>query len=265
MRIGLAQYALGADMSSNLTKALAMMVLAAQRQAELIVFPELCLSPFFPQFPRQDASNYLLSVSDEPVRRFQAQCRELQISASPNVYLREGAQPFDASLMIDAAGEIRGISKMVHIAQVPCFYEQDYYTPSDTGFKVYDTPLGRIGIVVCFDRHYPESIRTCVARGASLILIPTANTIDEPRDLFECELRAAAMQNGVYIAMCNRTGPEGAVTFCGESIVVDPFGDVVVKASTGEELLMADIDLAKVDEARHKRPYLQLRRPELYE
>jgi predicted amidohydrolase len=167
--------------------------------------------------------------------------------------------------MIDAAGEIRGISKMVHIAQVPCFYEQDYYTPSDTGFKVYDTPLGRIGIVVCFDRHYPESIRTCVVRGASLILIPTANTIDEPRDLFECELRAAAMQNGVYIAMCNRTGPEGAVTFCGESIVVDPFGDVVVKASTGEELLMADIDLAKVAEARHKRPYLQLRRPELYE
>ncbi len=265
MRISLAQYALGADMGANLAKALAMMKRASQCEAQLVVFPELCLSPFFPQYSGQDASKYLVSIDDEPIRRFRATCRDLRISASPNVYLREGDNSFDASLMIDAEGISHGASKMVHIAQVPCFYEQDYYTPSDTGFKVYDTSLGRIGIVVCFDRHYPESIRTCVVRGASLILIPTANTRDEPRDLFECELRAAAMQNGVFIAMCNRTGREGEVTFCGESIIVDPFGNVVKKASTGEELLLADIDLSQVEVARRKRPYLPLRRPELYE
>jgi predicted amidohydrolase len=167
--------------------------------------------------------------------------------------------------MIGADGNIQGISKMVHIAQLPGFYEQDYYTPSDTGFRVYDTPLGRIGIVVCFDRHFPESIRTCALRGASLILIPTANTMDEARDLYECEMRAAALQNGVYIAMCNRVGVEGEVVFCGESIVVDPDGNVVAKGNTAEAFVIADLDLSLVAAAHTKRPYLSLRRPDTYE
>lgn len=167
--------------------------------------------------------------------------------------------------VIDADGELRGVSTMVHIAQVPRFYEQDYYTPSDSGFRVYDLEVGKVGVVVCFDRHYPESIRTCVLRGASLILIPTANTLDEPRDLFECELRAAALQNGVYIAMCNRVGTEGEVTFCGESMVVDPEGNVVVKGSDSEKLVITDIDLAQIAKARAKRPYISLRRHELHE
>ena len=171
---------------------------------------------------------------------------------------------FDASLMIGADGSVMGISKMVHIAQMPGFYERDYYTPSDTGFRVYETPLGKIGIVVCFDRHYPESIRTCALRGASLVVIPTANTMDEPRDVFECELRAAAFQNGIYVAMCNRVGTEGEVVFCGESVVVDPSGNIVVKGDSTEAVVLADVELSQVIAARTKRPYLLLRRPELY-
>jgi predicted amidohydrolase len=171
---------------------------------------------------------------------------------------------FDASLMIGAAGDVLGVSKMVHIAQMPGFYEQDYYTPSDTGFRVYETSLGKIGIVICFDRHYPESIRTCALRGASLIVIPTANTMEEPRDLFECELRAAAFQNGVYIAMCNRVGTEGKVVFCGESVVVDPSGNIVSKGDATEAVVFADVELSQAAAARSKRPYLSLRRPEFY-
>ena len=110
---------------------------------------------------------------------------------------------------------------MVHIAQAEQFYEQDYYTPSDEGFKVFDTEFGKIGIVVCFDRHYPESIRTEVLRGADLILIPTVNTKAEPSLMFEWELRVQAFQNSVILAMCNRVGPEGNMCFSGESIVVD--------------------------------------------
>ena len=88
-------------------------------------------------------------------------------------------------LFIDNNGKIIGNQKMVHIARLEYFYEQDYYTPSEEGFNVFDTEFGKIGIVICFDRHYPESIRTSVLKGAELILIPTANTIDEPKELFK--------------------------------------------------------------------------------
>jgi predicted amidohydrolase len=264
MRIALAQYALGAEIEPNHTKVLDFMITAGRHAAQLIIFPELCMSPFFPQYARRDVSRYAITLDDERIQQIQAMCRRLKLAASPNVYLREGDQVFDASLMIGVDGKLHGVSKMVHIAQMPGFYEQDYYTPSDTGFRVYDTPLGKIGIVVCFDRHYPESIRTCALRGASLILIPTANTMDEPRELFDCELRVAALQNGVYIAMCNRVGAEGEVVFCGESTVVDPDGTVVVKGGTNEALVIADIELTEVTRARAKRPYLSLRRPEMY-
>jgi predicted amidohydrolase len=104
-----------------------------------------------------------------------------------------------------------------------------------------------------------------VLRGAQLIVIPTANTADEPRQLFEWEVRVAAMQNGVFIAMCNRVGREGSVIFCGESLVVDPHGNVIAQAAAAEEMLYADLDLAQIDVARRTRPYLSLRRPSLYE
>jgi predicted amidohydrolase len=264
VRIALAQYALKSNMNLNLIRALEFMGAAEKMSAQLVVFPELCLSPFFPQYPNKSVDHYAVALEDECVEQFQAACKRLKLVASPNIYLRERGRLFDASLMIDAAGELLGVSKMVHVAQVPGFYEQDYYTPSDTGFRVYDTSLGRVGVVVCFDRHYPESIRACVLRGASLIIIPTANTMDEPRDLFVCEIRAAAYQNGVFIAMCNRVGSEGNMVFSGESIVVDPHGNVVVQADGSESLIRADIDLAQVTNARRQRPYLSLRRPEHY-
>jgi predicted amidohydrolase len=264
MQLALAQYAVTADMQDNLGKVLNLMADARRQAAGLVLFPELCLSPFFPQYRGQSAGHYALYLEDDPIQQLQAACQRLKLAASPNVYLRERGQCFDASLMIGADGAIQGVSKMVHIAQVPGFYEQDYYTPSDTGFRVYDMPFGKVGIVVCFDRHYPESIRTCVLRGASLVLIPTANTTDEPLDLFECELRAAALQNGVYIAMCNRVGTEGEAVFAGDSMVVDPHGSVVARGNSSESLLIVGIEPSEVAVAREKRPYLALRRPDMY-
>lgn len=98
-------------------------------------------------------------------------------------------------LMIDSNEGLVGVSKMVYVYQANKFYEQDYYTPSEDGFKVYDTPFGKIGIVICFDRHLPESIRSCAKQGAELIIIPTANTLDEPMEMFEWEIRVQAYQN----------------------------------------------------------------------
>jgi len=154
---------------------------------------------------------------------------------------------------------------MVHVAQAPYCYEQDYYTPSDTGFHVYDTPAGKIGIVICFDRHFPESVRTCALRGAELIIVPTANTRAEPMEMFEWEMRIAAMQNGVFIAMCNRVGIEDNMDFCGESIVIDPNGNVVAKANDKEQILYAEIDLGTIATIQIERPYMKLRRTNMYE
>ncbi len=264
MKIALAQIKLGEDMDQNLEKSLGLIESAAENGAGLICFPELQLSPFFPQYEGLDASKYLLSIDDYRIKRMQDKCKEFGIIAVPNIYLKENGKHYDASLIIDAAGEIAGISKMVHIMRCHQFYEQDYYHPSDTGFKVYDTAIGKIGIIVCFDRHIPESYRICALQGADLIIIPTANVKTEPLEMFEWEIRVPAMQNSVFIAMCNRVGKEGDMDFAGESIVVDPDGDVVVKADDKEQLIYADIDIKKAAVSRGKRAYLSLRRPEVY-
>lgn len=184
--------------------------------------------------------------------------------AVPNFYLEEKGRCYDTSVFIGADGEIIGKQKMVHIAQAEQFYEQDYYAPSDEGFLVFDTPHGRIGAVICFDRHYPESIRTEALMGAELILIPTANTKAEPSEMFIWELRVQAFQSSVAVAMCNRVGREDAMDFSGESLAVDANGNVLALGGDGEELIYAQIDLKRSTEIRSGRPYTRLRRPELY-
>lgn len=159
---------------------------------------------------------------------------------------------------------LAGVQKMVHVAQADKFFEQDYYTPADDGFKVFEMEFGKIGLVICFDRHYPESIRTEALMGADLILIPTVNTKAEPSEMFEWELRVQAFHNRVFIAMCNRVGMEGEMDFSGESIIVDANGNTVLKADDREQILYADIDLAQSCEIRGRRPYTNLRRKELY-
>ena len=153
---------------------------------------------------------------------------------------------------------------MVHVAQAEQFYEQDYYTPSDDGFKVFDTEYGKIGIVVCFDRHYPESIRTEALMGADLILIPTVNTKAESSEMFEWELRVQAFQNSVAVVMCNRVGCEGEMDFSGESIAVDANGEVIAKADDEEQILYVDIEIRDSGRIRKSRPYTELRRTEVY-
>ena len=189
--------------------------------------------------------------------------RVISISELEGLVEKDGRR-YDTSLLIDDAGTLLGEQKMVHIAQATCFYEQDYYTPSEEGFKVFDTPIGKIGIVVCFDRHYPESIRTEALKGAELILVPTANTKDEPSELFQWEIKIQAFQNSVNVAMCNRVGLECCMDFSGESIVADCNGNTVALAGDREELLFAEVDLPAATVTRERKPYTSLRRPELY-
>lgn len=262
MKIALAQMSMTDDMEQNLQKSLVFCDMAAD--CDLLFFPEIQLSPFFPQYEGRNADKYCISKSSEYVRSFQKKAGEHGYYLSPNVYMRLDGKPYDTSLWIEPNGNIADAAKMVHIAQARQFYEQDYYTPSDDGFKVFDTPHGRVGIVICYDRHLSESVRTCVLKGAELIIVPTANTKSEPLEMFEWEMRVQAMQNQVFIAMCNRVGREDEMDFAGESLVIDPSGNVLCKAGADEQLLTCDIELKKASELRKNIPYLHTRRPEWY-
>jgi len=169
MKIALAQMKNEGSMKKNLDKSLFLMKEAAANYADIILFPEVQLTEFFPQYERKDVVQYRLQIDSDEVKAFQTVCKEVGIIAVPNIYLEEDGCAYDASILIDRGGEVIGIQKMVHVAQAKQFYEQDYYAPSDDGFKVFDTEFGKIGIVVCFDRHYPESIRTEAMMGADII------------------------------------------------------------------------------------------------
>lgn len=264
MKIALAQMRMSENITENYEKSLERIRAAAEDGARLICFPELQLSPFFPQYEKRDASAWVIPADSPMIRGLCAACKEAGIYAAPNFYVEEAGRRYDMSLLIDDRGTVLGRQKMVHIAQADCFFEQDYYTPSEEGFQVFDTELGRIGIVVCFDRHYPESVRTSAIRGAELILIPTANTTDEPSELFLWEVKVQAFQNSVNIAMCNRVGPEGNMNFSGESVAADYNGDTLALADGREQLLFAEVDLPAARRARAQKPYTSLRRPELY-
>ena len=141
MRIALIQMSMEESPEANVDKALVCMREAAKNGAKLICFPEIQFSPFFPQFPDEDASRYAMKIDHPEMRAMQQASRDLGLVAIPNLYLEEDGKRYDASPVVDADGSILGISKMVHIVQAPCFYEQDYYTPSDSGFQVYHTSV----------------------------------------------------------------------------------------------------------------------------
>lgn len=159
MRIALAQIKNAGTVKDNLDKSIECIKEASENNADLILFPEVQLTEFFPQYKGQDVSQYRLKLDSKEVKMLQSASKRYNIISVPNIYLEE-EKNYDASLLIGKDGEIKGIQKMVHIAQARQFYEQDYYTPSNDRFKVFDTEYGKIGIVICFDRHYPESIRT---------------------------------------------------------------------------------------------------------
>jgi N-carbamoylputrescine amidase len=168
--------------------------------------------------------------------------------------------------VIDADGALLGVTRMMHITDYEAFYEQGYYTPGDTGTPVYETAVGRIGVAICYDRHYPEYLRGLALAGADLVVIPQAGARDEwPAGLFEAELRVGSFQNGYFMALANRVGREAVLEFGGESFVTDPFGQVVAQAPAGEEsILYANIDLSKCNEAPARKLFFHHRRPDQY-
>jgi len=266
-RVALAQTVADVDVERNRERVLARIREAAREGADIIGFPELSTSRFFPQFERfPNAAALAEPVPGPTTDAAAALARAHEIVVVLNLYERDGERFFDSSPVIDADGSLLGVTRMVHITDYACFHERAYYHPGDRGAPVYDTRRGRVGVAICYDRHYPEYMRALGVAGAELVIIPQAGAVDEwPDGLYEAEVRAAAFQNGYFAALCNRVGEEERLTFAGESFIVDPTGQVLARANRLEEdLLLIDIDFARCAESPARTLFWQDRRPELY-
>jgi len=271
MRLALVQMSSGEERAGNLERALQSMEDAARQGAELVIYPEVVLDRFFPQ-TRRDAcpvppAELAETIPGPTVERLAAKARELGVVTVFNLYEVDGeGRNFDTSPVIDADGTLLGITRMLHICDYQGFHEQDYYQPGDTGAPVYDTAVGKIGVAICYDRHYPEYMRALALGGADLVVIPQAGALGEwPEGLFEAEVRTAAFQNGYFAALCNRVGVEEHLTFGGESFVSDPAGVILARGKRLEDdLLVVDLDLESCPESTGRRLFRRDRRPELY-
>ena len=267
MRVALVQQHASENKSDNIARGLAAVDAAAAGGANLVVFAELAFDRFYPQRPAgADPHRYAETVPGPVTQAFAERGRRHGVVIVINVYERDGAHAYDCSPVIDADGRLLGRTRMVHITDYACFHEQSYYTPGDTGAPVYDTKAGRIGVAICYDRHYPEYMRALAVAGADLVVVPQAGAVGEwPVGLYEAEMRVAAFQNGYYTALCNRVGEEECLTFAGESFVCGPEGAVRARAPKGEDaILYADVDLADVESSHGRRTLIKDRRPELY-
>jgi predicted amidohydrolase len=267
MRIALVQQHASHDRGGNVRRGLEALATAAAGGAQLVCFAELAFEPFYPQRPAGDRPGDLAEAVPGPVTEaFAARAAELGVVVVLNLYERAGDRCYDCSPVIDADGTLVGRTRMVHITEYACFHEQGYYAPGDTGAPVFQTRFGRIGVSICYDRHYPEYMRALALAGAELVVVPQAGAVGEwPDGLYEAELRVAAFQNGYFTALCNRVGQEECLDFAGESFVCAPDGRVVARAPLGaDHILFADIDLAESAASHARKLFLRDRRPELY-
>ncbi len=267
MRIALVQQRASVDPAENRERGRRAFLEAARAGANLVAFAELAFTRFYPQFPAGPASASLAEPIPGPTTDlFAALARETGTVAVLNLFERDGERTYDSSPVIDADGRILGVVRMVHIMEGPGFHERGYYAPGDRGDFVFQTAAGRVGVAICYDRHFPEYMRGLRLAGAELVVVPQAGAAGEwTEGLFEAELRVAAFQNGYHAALVNRVGREEGLEFAGESFVVDPDGRVIARAPRGEDrILMADCDL-RLNAASHAaRHFLEDRRPSVY-
>jgi len=268
MKIALIQQHATKDKAANVARGLAALESAARSGAEVACFAELAFEWFHPQQPADQNYRSLSEPIDGPtVTAFRKKAKELNLVTLINLFEREGVNTYDSSPVIDADGTLLGVTRMIHITDYPCFHEQGYYTPGDSGAPVYQTKAGAIGVAICYDRHFPEYMRALALAGADLVVVPQAGAVDEwPEGLYEAEMRVAAFQNGYFTALCNRVGKEECIDFAGESFVCGPDGRVMARGPKSEDAIVyADIDLTELEDCNARKLFLQHRRPELYQ
>ncbi len=267
MRIALVQQHATSDPDENRARGRTAFLEAAKSGAGLVAFAELAFTRFYPRVPATATSPLLAEAIPGPTTdMYSVLARETRTVAVLNLFERDGDRTYDSSPVIDADGTILGVTRMAHIMEGPGFHERGYYTPGNREKFVFSTAAGRIGVAICYDRHFPEYMRGLRLAGAELVVVPQAGTVGEwTEGIFEAELQVAAFQNGYYAALVNRVGREEELEFTGESFVADPDGRVIARAPRGRDhILYADCDFAKNAASHAARHFLEDRRPAVY-
>ena len=285
-RVGLVQMSATPDPEKNLRRAIDRLHQAQAKGAQIVCLPELFQTQYFCQ--REDAALFDLAepIPGPTTARLSEVAKQLRILLIASLFERRAAGVYhNTAVMIDADGSLRGIYRKMHIPDDPLYYEKFYFTPGDLGFKAFDTQVGRVGTLVCWDQWYPEGARLTALQGAQVLFYPTAIGWhpDEKEHFGEAQFdawqtiqRAHAIANGVYVAVVNRVGfEEGDVRgnkaagkgleFWGGSFLADPFGRVIAQASHDkEEILVGDVDLRALEDIRRNWPFLRDRRIDAY-
>lgn len=271
------QFACSWDLPANADRAEALIRQAAGQGAEVVLIQELFAAPYFciEQHPRY--FELAQPLDGHPlVARFAALARGLGVVIPVSFFERSGPAFFNSVAMVDADGRVLGVYRKSHIPQGPGYEEKYYFSPGDTGFKVWDTAFGRIGVGICWDQWFPECARVMALMGAEMLLYPTAIGSEPPapghdsQPHWEMAMRGHAAANILPVVASNRIGtevaPEGReVTFYGSSFIADHTGQLAAKAGrTGEEVLVHRFDLDGIAALRASWGLFRDRRVELY-
>jgi N-carbamoylputrescine amidase len=285
-RVGLVQMSATPDPDKNLQRAIDRVHQAAAKGAQIVCLPELFQTQYFCQ--REDAALFDLAepIPGPTTARLSEVAKQLRIVLIASLFEKRAPGVYhNTAVMIDGDGSLRGIYRKMHIPDDPLYYEKFYFTPGDLGFKAFDTQVGRVGTLVCWDQWYPEGARLTALQGAQVLFYPTAIGWhpDEKEhfgaaqcDAWQTIQRAHAIANGVYVAVVNRVGfeegdirgnkaPGKGLEFWGGSFFADPFGRVIALASHDkEEILVGDVDLRALEDIRRNWPFLRDRRIDAY-
>lgn len=267
MRIALIQQHASSNIEANVRYGLDNLDKAAALGAEVAVFAELAFTRFYPQYSAEgDVTHLAETVPGPTTEKFMAKAKTHNMVVVINLFELENGKTYDSSPVIDSDGTILGTTRMVHVADYECFYEKSYYAEGNHGATVYDTAVGKIGVAICYDRHYPEYMRALGVNGAEVVVIPQAGTVGEwPDGLYEAELQVASFQNGYFCALANRVGKEDQMEFSGESLITNPEGKVIAQCSSGvDDILIHDLDLSEVQKSHARTMFFRDRRPDIY-
>jgi beta-ureidopropionase len=271
VRAALVQQAWTGDKDSMIAAALQHIHAAADQGAQVVCLQELFYGPYFCQVQDADYYSYTEAIPDGPTTRLlqrAAQTHGIVIIAP----MYEEEQPglyYNTAAVIDADGSYLGKYRKNHLPQVKGFWEKFYFRPGNLGYPVFDTAVGRIGVYICYDRHFPEGWRALGLAGAKIVFNPSATSRSLSAYLWRLEQPAAAVANQYFIGAINRVGvePLGDNDFYGGSYFVDPRGQLVGEAAcdNGDEVIVRDLDLGTLAEVRDLWQFYRDRRPDSYE
>jgi N-carbamoylputrescine amidase len=247
---------------------------AAGQGVQVICFQELFFGPYFGVVQQRKYYDYAESIPGPTSDKFCELAKQHHMVVILPIYEEEmPGVYYNTAVVIDADGSIVGKYRKSHLPHLPYFWEKFYFRPGNTGFKVWDTAVGKVGVCICYDRHFPESWRCLGLAGAQMVFNPNASAPGLSNRLWELEQNAAAGDNGYFVLVPNRVGAEtgefgeDAVDFYGSSFVADPRGNYVgeVGSTTEEEMLVRDLDLDLLVATRKDWQFYRDRRPDLYE